>query len=331
VYAPPTSLLARLGAAASGDCAPPRRSALVATAVEHPAQARVSPLLGARALHPPRSAANLLHQVLRSLWSLDDIPVAEVPESGALPRADGEACGSGEQRPSRSSAPLESQVPPPEEVVEVAEPPQAEARHPQTCERPCGPVAPGARALAAKSGRIERPDPRCGKLDFESQHTPFAVERPESRGKPGERDSPCPCYCDCVYTCPISGSSLFLPGVALEAVDAGLGWLGRCWAGLRELLTPDFSAGVAAAGEFVGMIAVHGSGSSPTLEALVGGQSQGLGISAGRELDLGVMRPALALTSLSTAGIPGPVALAPPELPGGEPSLIVAARAEDFA
>jgi hypothetical protein len=330
VYAPPTPLLARLGTGGSGDCAPPRRSVLVATAVEHPAQARVSPLLGARALHPRHSAANLLHQVLRSLWSLDDIPVAEVPESGALPRADGESCGSAEQRPARSSAPLESQVPPPEEVVEVAEPPQAEARHPQTCERPCGPVSPGARALAAKTGRIERPDPRCGKLDFESQHTPFAPERPSERGKGGQS---CPCVCVCTRTgCPPAERHFQEPPrfVVLDAVDAAMGWLARCGAFLRDLLIPDYSAGVAAGDEFVGTIAVDAGGGRPALEALRGGQSQGLGLSAGLDLDLGVMRPALTLAALATSGVPERAALAPPEIPGGEPSFLLSLSAEDL-
>lgn len=332
VYAPPTSLLGRLAAPASGGCAPPRQRVLVATAVEHPFQGGVSPLLGARALHPPRSAANLLHQMLRALWSLDEVPVAEVPESGAQPRADGESCGS-EQRPARSSAPLESQAPPPEEIVEVAEPPQAEATHPQTCEGPCGPVGPGARSLAAKTARGERLDPRCGKHeDAKNPHTPFTVETPSERGKGGGQSCPCVCVCTRIGCPPAEREPPDLPSlVVLEAVDTALGWLGRCWAGLRELLVSDSSAGVAAAEEFVGTIAVHRSGTSPTLDALLGGQSQGLGMSAGSDLELGVMRPALTLTSLSTSGIPGPGALAPPELPGGEPSFILALRAQELA
>jgi hypothetical protein len=317
VYAPPTSLLARLGAVRSGECAPPRRNVLVATAVAHPAQARVSPLLGARALHPPRSAANLLHQVLRSLWSLDDIPVAEVPESGALPRADGEACGSAEQRPARSSAPLESQVPPPEEVVEVAEPPQAEARHPQTCERPCGPVSPGARALAAKTGRVHRLDSACGTIKFEDEYTPFAVERPESRGKPSEHKSPCPCEC----VCGILVVCVDCTGSRLEFLDCAFQWLGPVLESLVGFFTPDASLGSATQDQ-AGGIAVHGSGKSPALDALLGGQSQGLGMLAGLDLDLGTMRPALSLTALATAGIPGPLAIAPPERPGEHASLL---------
>ncbi len=338
VYAPPTSLLGRLGAGASGECAPPRRSVLVATAVEHPVQSRVSPLLGARALHPPRSAANLLHQVLRALWSLGEIPVAEAPESGALGRENGESCGT-EQRPPRSSAPLESQIPPPEELVEVAEPPQAEARRPQTCERPCGPLSPGARALASKGGRSRQPDGQCTEHTFESRYSPFGVERPTQRGKPGEHESPCPCVCVCTEAttgCPPQDRR-FPPypplppvNVLLGAIDAAMGWLGRCAAALAGLLFPDSSAGVASAEEFVGTIARDPLGRSPALEALRGGQSQGNGLLAGFELEVGVMRPALTLAALATSGIPGPAALAPPEIPGGGSSVLLSLRAEDI-
>ena len=126
-YAPPTSLLGRMGAAEKSGCEPPRRSVLVAVRVEHPPHDRIEPLLGPFVRHPPRAFANLLHQVLKGLWSLDAVPSAEAPDAGQM-----EGCGSAERRPPRSSALLASQVQPPEEIVEVAEPPQAEAREPQT-------------------------------------------------------------------------------------------------------------------------------------------------------------------------------------------------------
>jgi hypothetical protein len=195
-------------------------------------------------------------------------------------------------------------------------------------------VSPGARQLAAKAGRVFRLDPQCaGEHEFEGQYTPFVPERPSERGKPGEHESPCPCMCDCVYYWPPPPPPprrrrFPRRDVALEAADASLGWLDDRRAGLPGLFAPDFSAGFAAAEEFVGTIAVHRSGASPTLDALLGGQAQGLGMSAGSDLELGVMRPALTLSSLATAGIPGPFALAPPEMPGG-PSLRVALRAED--
>ncbi len=327
VYAPPTALLGRLGAAASGECPSPRRSVLVATAVEHPVQSRVSPLLGARALHPPRSAANLLHQVLRNLWSLGEIPVAEVPESGALGRENGESCGS-EQRPPRSSAPLESQVPPPEELVEVAEPPQAEARRPQTCERPCGPVGPGSRALAAKTGRVHQLDPQCrGEHKFEDDYTPFVPERPEARGKPGGHESPCPCECVCylrLVCVDCEGARLHL-----ASIDSAFSWLDRTSGSAAGSRFPDASVGFASPLDQAGRIAVHRSGRSPTLDALRGGQSQGLGMFAGMDLEAGVMQPALSLTALATSGIPGPGALVPPDRPGGQASLLVALRGDE--
>jgi hypothetical protein len=97
----------------------------------------------------------------------------------------------------------------------------------------------------------------------------------------------------------------------------------------RGVSFPDSSLGFGSRGDQAGLVAAHPSGSSPALDALRGGQSQGPGMASGRELELGVMRPALALTALATSGIPERVAQAPPDLPGAETSFIVALRAEE--
>jgi hypothetical protein len=330
VYAPPTSLLGRLGADEAGACPPPRQRVLVAARVDHPPHDGVDPLVGVRPLRPARTAANLLHQVLACLWSLGDVPSVEVPESGAQSKADGDSCGA-ERRPPRSTAPLESQVPPPEEVVEVAEAPHAEARTPQTCDRPCGPVGPGARQLAAKAGKILQLEPRCaGKHTFEGQYTPFTVDSPSERGKPSppvEYESPCPCECVCTpIPCMVDGF-----GLSLGGIDPAFAWLGCFLGGLMaDVLFPDSSVGCGYARDQAGTVARSQGGTNPALDALRGGQSPGLGILAGRELDLGLMRPALSLAALSTSGIPGPAALAAPEIPGEGALRIFALRGEEL-
>jgi len=325
VYAPPTSILSRLGSNLSDRCAPPTRRVLVAAEVEPPPHDGIEPLLGASSLCPPRSVRNLLQQLLRALWSFDEIPFVEMPESGSA-----EPCGV-EQRPPQSGTPLDSQVTPPEELVDVIEPPQAEAVGAQPCDRPCGPVSPGARQLAAKTGRVARLEAACAREHkFEDQYTPFTVERPQQRGKPGERESPCPCTCKCIDLEPEVCAGIH-PEVVGHAVIAGndpsYGHLDRACGCESAFSAPEGTMCSGSSSSPAGIIAVHAGRSSPTLEALRGGQSQGLGVFAAMDLDLGMMRPALTLTALATSGVPGPVALAPPERFGGGASMLVASAA----
>jgi hypothetical protein len=111
--------------------------------------------------------------------------------------------------------------------------------------------------------------------------------------------------------------------MVVDSIHAGLGILAPAATDILDLLLPDALVGFGSTVE-AGPIAIHQSGSSPTLDALRGGQSAGLGMWAGLDLDAGVMRPDLTLTALATAGIPGPIALVSPDHAGAGGSFVLA-------
>jgi hypothetical protein len=111
-------------------------------------------------------------------------------------------------------------------------------------------------------------------------------------------------------------------------IDAAISWLRSWWRSGGDPVVPDTAIGVDSAGAR-GNAATHWSAKNPTAEALRGGQSPGLGLASGFDLDLGVMRPDLTLATFASYGIPGRVAATTPEYPGSPGSLLVALQAGD--
>jgi hypothetical protein len=334
VYLPPRDLLAGLAAPPGDECAPATTRALGPVDVLAPAQAGVRALREkGRERQPKRSAPSLLHQVLSPLWLLRAAGT-RAPEAGSLPCGAKERC-QGTERPLRSSLSCDSQVPPPVEVGEVVEPPQAQSPAPSktVCEPRCGLRGPGLRQVSPRVVRAGQDSGCAGEHKFEDVYTPFPPpQQQQMRGKPSS--SPCPCECKCTWHFP--SSSAFVPFLewlgrlwSMEPIDPLGAALGSAAGAAPTLHFPDHTVGIGPAPRVRDGAAVNGRGYSPALDFLASGQSAGLGLNSGLDLDLGLMQPPRSASEPATGGIPGPVVLAAPSHPDARLNVLLRSQALD--